>query len=155
MKTLNHRVRAVRIHHKGSAEALVCEETTVPRIGAGEVLVRVHAAAITPTELSWLGKITSRIIRSHEMSGVVAAIGADVPDINVGDAVYGLPAFDRDGAAADYVVVHPNEVAPKPGSIDHVQAAVIPLSALTAWQALHVHGSLLPGQRVLIHGGAG
>lgn len=155
METLNHRMRAVRIHHKGSAEALVYEEAAVPRIGEDEVLVRVHAAAITPTEQSWLGKITSPIIPSHEMSGVVAAVGADVPDVNVGDAVFGLPAFDRDGAAAEYVVVLPSEVAPKPASIDHVQAAAIPLSALTAWQALHVHGSLSPGQRVLIHGGAG
>jgi NADPH:quinone reductase-like Zn-dependent oxidoreductase len=155
MKTFNDHMRAIRLRHHGGPEALLYEQAEVPHIGAGEVLVRVCAAAITPTELSWLGKISRPIIPSHEMSGVVAAIGANVSDLKVGDAVYGLPAFDRDGAAAEYVLVRPSEVALKPPSIGHVQSAALPLSALTAWQALRIHGSLSAGQRVLIHGGAG
>jgi NADPH:quinone reductase-like Zn-dependent oxidoreductase len=89
------------------------------------------------------------------MSGVVAEVADDVRDLAVGDEVYGVPAFDRDGAAAEYVAVRASEVAHKPMSIDHVGAAAVPLSALTAWQALRVHGSVSAGQRVLIHGGAG
>lgn len=85
----------------------------------------------------------------------MAALGAAVPELAVGDEVYGLPAFDRDGAAAEYVTVRHTDVARKPNSVDHVHAAAVPLSALTAWQALRVHASVSSGQRVLIHGAAG
>jgi NADPH:quinone reductase-like Zn-dependent oxidoreductase len=89
------------------------------------------------------------------VSGVVAAVGEDAAGLAVGDAVYGLTDFWRDGAAAEFQLVRSRELAPKPASLDHVHAAAIPLSALTAWQALHDHGHLSEGQRVLVHGGAG
>jgi NADPH:quinone reductase-like Zn-dependent oxidoreductase len=85
----------------------------------------------------------------------VAAVGGEVREFEVGDEVYGLPDFARDGAAAQYVAVRGTEVARKPNSVDHIHAAAIPLSALTARQALRVHASVTSGQRVLVHGGAG
>ena len=118
------------------------------------MLVRVSAAGISPNELSWLGDITKPTIPSHEVSGVVAAIGAEVPGLEVGDEVYGLPAFARDGSAAEYVAVRGTEVARKPNSVNHIHAAAIPLSALTAWQAFRIHAWVSSGQRVLVHGGA-
>ena len=97
MKTFIDQMKAVRLRHPRGPEALFYELAAVLHIGADEVLVRVCAAAITPTELSWLGKISRPIIPSHEMSGVVAAIGAEVPDLKVGDAVYGyLPLIAMD-----------------------------------------------------------
>ena len=155
MSRTNGSMKAIRIHHSGGPEALVYEEAPRPQTGTGEVLVRVSAAGVSPTELSWLGDIKKPTIPSHEVSVVVAAVGAEVPELEVGDEVYGLPAFDRDGAAAEYVAVRYTEVARKPNSVDHIHAAAVPLSALTAWQALRVHASVSPGHRVLIHGGAG
>ena len=89
MKTFIDHMKAVRLRHPGGRAALFYELAAVPHIGAGEVLVRVCAPANTPTELSWLGKISRPIIPSHEMSGVVAAIGAEVSDLKVRAAVYG------------------------------------------------------------------
>jgi NADPH:quinone reductase-like Zn-dependent oxidoreductase len=113
-------------------EALVYERVRKPHPGSGEVLVRVHAAAITPTELSWLGDLTKPVIPSHEMSGVVTELGAGVDEIEVGTEVYGLPDFAGDGAAADYVAMPAANLARKPRSLDHLHAAAMPLSALTA-----------------------
>ena len=155
MKTTDRKMNAVRLHRSGGTQELVFEQVPRPRPGSGEVLVRVIAAAISPAEFSWLGEITKPIIPSHEMSGVVEEVGSEVADVRVGDQVYGLPDFGGDGAAADYAVIRVQALAPKPRSIDHVGAAAMPLSALTAWQALRVHGAIASGQRVLIHGGAG
>ncbi len=155
MQTIGQKMNAVRIHHSGGPEALIYERAPRPRIEPNQVLLRVRAAAISPNELSWLRDITRPTILSHEVSGIVAEVGAEVGHIKAGDAVYGLPAFTRDGAAAEYIAVYPDEVAPKPASIDHILAAAIPLSGLTAWQALRVHAPVIAGQRVLIHGGAG
>jgi NADPH:quinone reductase-like Zn-dependent oxidoreductase len=130
----------------------------------GDALVRVHAAGISPAEFTWEiyetpGDGRSRLptVPSHEASGVVAALAPDVSDdaIHVGDAVYGMTDFFRDGAAAEFVAVRAAELAPKPRSLDHAAAATIPLSALTAWQGLVDHARLAPGQRLLIHGAAG
>ena len=118
------------------------------------MLVRVHAAAITRGELEWaIDRLPA--IPSYELSGVIAALGRGVDDIAIGEAVYGLCGFDRDGAAADYTVVPKDSVAPKPRTLGHVESAVIPLPALSAWQGLFDHGNLRAGQRVLIHGAAG
>src|SRR5215813_3648544 len=94
-------------------------------------------------------------IPCHDLSGVVAATGPGVEGWVPGDEVYGLVGFDRAGAAAEYVAAPAAELAPKPSSIDHLAAAAVPLGALTAWQALHEHARLQPGQHVLVHGGAG
>ena len=155
-------MRAIRLHRRGGPDELVLEDAAVPEIGAGDVLVRVSATGITPTELRWDETYqhvdgTPRIpsIPGHEVSGVVDRVAPDVDDVRPGDAVYGLADFPRDGAAAEFVAVRAVNLARKPRSIGHTEAASLPLSALTAWQALFVHGHLVAGQSVLIHAGAG
>jgi NADPH:quinone reductase-like Zn-dependent oxidoreductase len=147
-------MNAVRLHPPGGPSGLVYERIPTPQPGEGEVLVRVHAAAITRDELDWP---TDRLpaIPSYEFSGVVGAIGPRVEDVEIGQPVYALGGFDRDGAAADYTVVSSEFVAPKPRTLDHVESAALPLAALSAWQGLFDHGRLSAGQRVLIHGAAG
>ncbi|WP_328519687.1 zinc-binding dehydrogenase [Kribbella sp. NBC_00359] len=144
---------AVRAHARGGPEQLVYEEAPRPDPSAGEVLVAVKAASITPDELTWPER--TPFIPSHEFSGVIAALGAGVDDLAVGDAVYGLIPFTRDGAAAEYVALPAGVVVAKPTTVDHDHAAALPLAALTAWQALVRHAGLQAGQRVLVHGGAG
>jgi NADPH:quinone reductase-like Zn-dependent oxidoreductase len=127
------------------------------------VLIQVHAAAVTPTEFAWYPTFHTPegnarpfpIILGHEFSGVVAAIGDSNRDVRVGDSVYGLNDWFMDGAQAEYCLTAAASVAPKPAAIDHTQAAVVPISALTAWQALVDRAQLSEGQRILIHGGAG
>ena len=155
-------MKALRAHHRGGPERLVVEEADTPVAGPGEVLVAVHAAAITLTELGWDlswqtrdGADRTPVIPSHEVSGVVAALGEGVDSWAAGDEVYGLVDFDRNGAAAEYVTVPASALAAKPAKATHVEAAALPLAALTAWQALVDHAGLQPGDRVLVHGGAG
>jgi NADPH:quinone reductase-like Zn-dependent oxidoreductase len=154
-------MKAIRIHRRGGPETLVYEDAPIPALQAGDALVRVHAAGISPAEFTWHiwdtpdGRSRIPFIPSHEVSGIVAALAPDVRDVEVGDAVYGLTDFFRDGGAAEYVAVRATELAPKPRSLDHASAAATPLSALTAWQALFDHARLTPRQRVLIHGAAG
>ena len=121
---------------------MVYEQAPKPYPAPDDALVRVHAAAITPTEFSWQLDWNKPVILSHEMSGVVAEIGATVSEVTVGDPVYGLVDFSRDGTAAEFVAIRAADLALKPKSLDHIQAATMPLSALTAWQALRVHARL-------------
>ena len=145
-------MRAVRLHAAG--EQVVCEEIATPRPLDGEALVRVHAAALTRGELDWpVDRMPA--IPSHELSGVVEGLGPSVDGLTEGAEVFALADFDRDGVAADYAIVAADLLAPKPGALSHVEAAAVPLPALTAWQALFDHGGLAAGQRVLIHGAAG
>jgi NADPH:quinone reductase-like Zn-dependent oxidoreductase len=153
---------ALRAHARGGPEQLVYEQAPAPTAGPGEALIAVHAAAITFAELIWDlewttrdGKDRTPVIPSHEMSGVVAGLGADVAGLAAGDEVIGLIDFDRDGAAAEYVVMPAASLAAKPQSLSHVAAATLPLAALTAWQALVDHAALQPGEQVLVQGGAG
>jgi len=155
-------MNAIRIHEVGGPERMVFERAPRPRLASGDALVEVYAAALTPAELTWKetwadhsGKSRLPIIPSHEVSGVVAALGEGVADFKPGEAVYGLTDFSRDGAAAEFVAVRAADLTPKPRSIGHLHAAAMPLSALTAWQALFDRGGLAAGQRVLIHGAAG
>lgn len=145
---------AIRLHALGGPEQLVLERIPTPHLREGEVLVRVHAAAITRDELGWP---TDRLptTPSYEVSGVVVAVAPGVEEVGIGDPVYALTRFDRDGAAAEYVAIAASELAPKPNSLDHVQSAAIPMTGLSAWQGLFDHGHLEAGQRVLIHGAAG
>jgi NADPH:quinone reductase-like Zn-dependent oxidoreductase len=151
---------ALRGHRRGGP--LIVERAPTPAPASGEVLIAVHAAAITLTELDWDlswqtadGADRTPVIPSHEVSGVVAALGADVTTLATGDEVYGLVDFDRDGAAAEYVTVPVTALAAKPATVSHVEAAALPLAALTAWQALVDHAGVVAGERVLVHGGAG
>jgi len=155
-------MKAVRSRTRGGPETLLYEDAPEPRLGEGDALVRVHAAAITPTELTWNstwtdvhGKDRRPIVPSFEVSGKVERVAPDVRDLAEGDTVYGLLNFWRDGAAAEYAAVRAADLAPKPRSLNHVQAAAVPLSGLTAWQALFDHARLSRGDRVLIHGAAG
>ena len=133
--------------------SLTCETVPVPDPGPGELLVEVHATAVTAGELSWPESWPA--IPCHDLSGVVAAAGSGVTSWRPGDEVYGLIGFDRPGAAAEYATALAADLAAKPSGASHVEAAAVPLGALTAWQALHDHARLQPGQHVLVHGGAG
>jgi NADPH:quinone reductase-like Zn-dependent oxidoreductase len=155
-------MKAIRIHVRGGPEALVYEDAPIPGIGNGEVLIKVHAAAITPTEFTWNSTFTTAdgknrlpIVPSFEVSGTVEKVASDVSDLTVGDPVYGLLNFWRDGAAAEYAAVKASDLAPKPKSLDHVHSSAVPLSGLTAWQALFDHAKLSRGQRALILGAGG
>lgn len=134
-------MQAVRIHEDG----LRLDETPVPEPREGEVLVRVHAAAITRDELTWP---TDRLpaIPSYELSGIRE---------DTGEAVYALTPFDRDGVAAEYAVVPEAVLAPKPAGLSHAEAAALPMGGLSSWQALVVHGRLRAGERVCVTGASG
>jgi NADPH:quinone reductase-like Zn-dependent oxidoreductase len=137
-------------------------EVPQPKAGPGEVLVRVRAAGVTPTEVIWSpatqtkeGAARTNAILAHEFSGVVAEAGSDVPDFQVGQEIYGMNDWFADGALAEYCVAKPSDIAPKPRKLSHVEAATVPISALTAWQGLIDRAHLQAGQRVLIHGASG
>ena len=134
-------MRELRLHSDG----LRLEEADRPVPGEGEVLVRVHAAAITRGELEWP---TDRLpaVPSYELSGVVA---------ETGEEVFALTPFDRDGVAADYALVPAVVLAARPARLTHVEAAALPMGGLSAWQGLFVHGRLQAGERVLITGASG
>lgn len=152
---------ALRAHRRGGPEVLVVERAPISVPAAGEVLIEVHAAAITFDELTWEetwlrdGQDRTPTIPSHEVSGVIVAVADDVSGFAVGDEVYALIRFDRNGAAADYVTVPAADLALRPATVSHVMAAALPLAGLTAWQALVDHAQVSAGQRVLVHGGAG
>ena len=155
-------MKAIRVHSREGTKALVYEDAPLPPLAEGDALVRVHAAAITPTEFTWNSTFTTAerkerlpVIPGFEVSGRVETMGPGATGFDEGAEVFGLLNFWRDGAAAEYVAVHAADLAPKPTSVDHVRAAALPLSGLTAWQALFDHGLLSRGQRVLIHGAAG
>jgi NADPH:quinone reductase-like Zn-dependent oxidoreductase len=156
--------KRLKIHTlRGGPEALAYEDAPRPEPGDGEVLVQVHATAVTPTEFQWAPTWTTRsgearpfpLILGHEFSGVVAEVGRGVTAPARGEAVYGLNDWFRDGAQAEYCVARADEVTAKPSSVDHAHAAAVPISALTAWQGLFDHAHLAVGERVLVQGAAG
>src|SRR5438067_1351231 len=145
-------MKAICLRARDGPDALAYDEAQQPRPGEGEVLVRVHAAGVIHTELSWLPTWTNRageprplpVIPGHEFSGEIAALGAGVRDAGVGDLVYGLNDWYRDGASAEYCVARIADIAYKPTSVDHVHAAATPISALTTWQGLIDGGAVRP-----------
>jgi NADPH:quinone reductase-like Zn-dependent oxidoreductase len=126
------------------------------------VLIRVHATSVNPFDwkvrrgylAGWLNH-TLPLIPGWDVSGVIEATGPQVSDLRPGDEVYGMADASRNGAYAEYIVVHASKVARKPSSVDHIHAAAVPQAALAAWQALFNAGGLSAGQRVLIHAAAG
>jgi NADPH:quinone reductase-like Zn-dependent oxidoreductase len=137
-------------------------EMPYPHAAENDVIVRVHAAGFTPGELGWPGTWTDRAgrdrtptIPGHEMSGVVAELGYGTTGLTVGQRVFGLTDWTRNGTLANYVAVEARNLAPLSAGIDHTVAAALPISGLTAWQGLFDHGRLATGQTVLIHGAAG
>jgi len=154
MQTGQRTMRAVRSRTPQGPKGLTLERIDVPDPAPGEALIRVHAAAITRDELDWPADRLPAT-PSYELSGVVTAVAPDVDRVRVGDAVFALTPFDRDGVAAEFAAVPEAVLAPKPHAVDHVQAAAVPMPSLTAWQGLFVHGRLESGQRVIVHGAAG
>ena len=156
-------MKAVFLNKVAGPEALDYGETPTPRPAAGQVLVEVLATAVMPTELQWEPTWKQRtgqprpfpVILSHEFSGTVEALGPEVTDFRSGEEVYGMNDWFENGAQAEYCAAPASLLAPKPKSLDHVQAAVVPISAMTAWQGLFDHARLKAGDRVLIHGAAG
>jgi len=133
-----------------------------PQPARGELLIRVCAAGVTPTELSWYptthtktGEKRDGAVPGHEFSGVVAAAGEDADGFQIGQAVFGMNNWFADGATAEYCIAPSLAVAPKPQGLTHVEAASVPIGALTAWQGIFDRAKLEPGERVLVHGGAG
>lgn len=155
-------MKAVRFYEYGGPEVLKYEDAPRPEPAAGEILVRVHAAAVNPVDWKvragyFKNFMTYQLplIPGWDFSGVVEAAGQGVTAWKKGDEVYGRPDLSRNGAYAEYIAVKAAEVARKPKSLDHSKASSIPLAALTAWQALFDAGRLQAGQRVLIHAAAG
>ena len=150
------------MHEPGGPEGLRFETAPTPEPGTGDVLVEVHAASFTPTELTWASTCIDRsghdrrpVIPCHEVSGVVVALGWGAAGVAIGEEVYGLTDWYRDGAAAGYVAVEARNLAPRPRTLSHVEAATLPLAGLTALQALFDRGGLVAGRSVLIHGAGG
>ncbi|MBB5790273.1 NADP-dependent oxidoreductase [Jiangella mangrovi] len=137
-------------------------ERPEPQAAGNDVVVRVHASGFTPGELTWPGTWTDRLgrdrtpsIPGHEVAGVVSALGYGTRGLSVGQRVFGLTDWTRDGTLAEYVAVEARNLAPLPGDVDFTVGASLPISGLTAWQGLFVHGRFEVGQSVLVHGAAG
>lgn len=137
-------------------------ERPEPQAAINDVVVQVHAARFVPTELEWPPTWTDRSdhnrtpsIPGHELSGVVTALGYGTTGLSVGQRVFGLADWYRDGTLAEYVALEARNLAALPGDIDFTVGASLPISGLTAWQGLFQHGRLQAGQSVLVHGSAG
>jgi NADPH:quinone reductase-like Zn-dependent oxidoreductase len=156
-------MKAMFLKKQAGYEELVFGDLPQPRPGRGEVLVQVHATAITPAEFQWFPTFSTPdgtprpfpIIQSHEFSGSIAGVGEGVTELKSGEAVYGMNDWFANGAQAEFCVAPAAAVAIKPHTLDHPQSAVVPISALTAWQGLFDRAKLIAGERVLVHGGAG
>ncbi|ANI42864.1 NADP-dependent oxidoreductase [Mycolicibacterium vaccae] len=141
---------------------LTLTERPYPHAAENDVIVAVHTAGFTPGELEWPATWTDRAgrdrtptIPGHELSGVVAELGYGTTGLSVGQRVFGLTDWARDGSLAEYTAVEARNLAPLAADIDHTVAVTLPISGLTAWQGLFVHAGLTAGQTVLIHGAAG
>jgi NADPH:quinone reductase-like Zn-dependent oxidoreductase len=133
-----------------------------PHAAENDVIVRVHAAGFTPGELTWPATWTDRAGRDrtpsvpgHELSGVVTELGYGTTGLTVGQRVFGLADWTRNGSLAEYTAVEARNLAPLAADVDHTVAAALPISGLTAWQGLFDHAGLVTGQTVVIHGAAG
>jgi NADPH:quinone reductase-like Zn-dependent oxidoreductase len=148
--------------HESGVSGLSVAEVPYPHAAENDVIVRVHAASFTPGELDWPGTWADRAgrdrapaIPGHEVSGVIAELGYGTTGLTVGQRVFGVTDWARNGTLAEYVAVEARNLAPLSGDINHTVAAAVPISGLTAWQALFDHGRLTAGQTALIHGAAG
>jgi NADPH:quinone reductase-like Zn-dependent oxidoreductase len=137
-------------------------ERPEPQAAINDVVVRVHASGFVGTELAWPSTWTDRLggdrtptIPGHELAGVVTALGYGTTGLSIGQRVFGLADRYRNGTLAEYVVIEALNLAPLPGDVDFTVGASLPISGLTAWQGLIVHGRLRAGQRVIAHGAAG
>ncbi|GAA3352946.1 NADP-dependent oxidoreductase [Streptomyces antimycoticus] len=156
-------MQAITVRDRNAGLAgLSLTDMPYPHAAENDVIVRVHAAGITPGELDWPATWTDRAGRDrtpsvpgHELSGVVEELGFGTTGLSVGQRVFGLADWARNGSLAEYVAVEARNLAPLPADIDHTLAAALPISGLTAWQGLFDHGHLTTGQTVLINGATG
>src|SRR5690242_2320762 len=137
-------------------------ERPAPAAAINDVIVQIHASGFVPTELEWPSTWTDRrgrdrtpSIPGHELAGVVTALGYGTTGLSVGQRVFGLADWYRDGTLAEYVAIEARNLAPLPGDVDFTVGASLPISGLTAWQGLFEHGRLRAGQSVIAHGAAG
>jgi len=155
-------MKVMRFNENAQSPSLAPGIADVPKPGAGQLLIKVCAAGVTPTELQWYpsthladGQKRSGAIPGHEFSGVVAEVGAGVDPAQVGREVFGMNDWFAEGATAEFCLTVPASVASKPTRLTHQEAASVPIGALTAWQGLLNRAKLQSGERVLIHGGSG
>src|SRR4051812_37608782 len=137
-------------------------ERPEPQAAINDVVVRIHASGFTGDELTWPSTWTDRggrgrtpSIPGHELAGVVTALGYGTTGLSIGQRVFGLTDWYRDGTLAEYVAVEARNLAPLPGDVDFTVGAALVMPGLTAWQGLFEHGRLQAGQRVLVHGATG
>src|SRR5512143_3240718 len=137
-------------------------ERPEPQAAINDVVVQIHASGFTGDELSWpstwmdrAGRDRTPSIPGHELAGVVTALGYGTTGLSIGQRVFGLTDWYRDGTLAEYAAVEARNLAPLPGDVDFTVGTSLPISGLTAWQGLIVHGRLRAGQRVIAHGAAG
>src|SRR5258708_31762253 len=152
-----------RYHESPESRILSLEEGERPKPKPGELLIRVHAVGVTPTELLWYptthrksGEARSAVVPGHEFSGRIAALGDGIETcFSTDQEVFGMNDWYADGATAEFCCTQHSTVVLKPAQLTHVEAASVPIGALTAWQGLFDRARLQPGERVLIHGGSG
>jgi NADPH:quinone reductase-like Zn-dependent oxidoreductase len=144
------------------AAGMTLEERPEPAPAINDVIVEIHASGFVPTELEWpstwidrAGRDKTPSILGHELAGVVTELGYGTTGLSVGQRVFGLADWHRDGTLAEYVAIEARNLAPLPGDVDFTVGASLPISGLTAWQGLFQHGRLQAGQSVLAHGAAG
>jgi NADPH:quinone reductase-like Zn-dependent oxidoreductase len=137
-------------------------ERPEPLVAINDVIVQIHASGFVPTELAWpstwadrLGRNRTPSIPGHELAGVVTALGYGTTGLSIGQRVFGLADWYRDGTLAEYLAIEARNLAPLPGDVDFTVGASLPISGLTAWQGLFEHGRLRAGQSVIAHGAAG
>jgi NADPH:quinone reductase-like Zn-dependent oxidoreductase len=137
-------------------------ERPEPRAAINDVVVQIHASGFVGTELTWPSTWTDRLDRDrtpsipgHELAGVVTALGYGTTGLSVGQRVFGLADWHRDGTLAEYIAIEARNLAPLPGDVDFTVGASLPISGLTAWQGLFEHGRVRAGQSVIAHGAAG
>ncbi len=157
-------MKAVQIYQYGEPDVFTYQDAPRPKPNDDEVLIRVHAAAINPIDwktrqgqgIAGLLQDPFPLILGWDVSGVIEVVGQNVSGFKIGDAVYSMVRFPKVGGAyAEYVTAPTTDITLKPNSLDHIQAAALPLVALTAWQALFEAADLSVGQRILIHAAAG
>jgi NADPH:quinone reductase-like Zn-dependent oxidoreductase len=156
-------VKAIVVTDQAAGMAgMTLVERPEPPAAINDVLVQVHASGFVPTELEWPSTWTDRdgrdrtpSIPGHELAGVVSALGYGTTGLSVGQRVFGLTDWYRDGTLAEYAAVEARNLAPLPGDVDFRVGASLPISGLTAWQGLFEHGRLQAGRSVLVHGAAG
>src|SRR5256714_7805036 len=148
--------------HAAGTAGMRLGERPEPRAAINDVVVEIHASGFVPTEMAWPSTWTDRLDRGrtpsipgHELAGVVTALGYGTTGLSVGQRVFGLTDWTRDGTLAEYAAVEARNLAPLPGDVEFTVGASLPISGLTAWQGLFQHGRLQAGQSVLAHGAAG